>query len=103
MNRRLGLLARKGARLDAKMIEARGREMQGQFYEIGGSVSGTTHWLNSSEETSTLKPNSPSKQWMYWVGAAGVVGVSAGALGLMMMGNSHPATPPPKELNLSDE
>ena len=46
---------------------------------------------------------SGSKQWLIWVGVAGVAGASAGAIGYFLMTSSHPATAPPDiPLNLDD-
>ncbi|GEM_PF-2309283 len=105
MSKRLGLLGRKGGPFDPKVYEARGRDLQGQFYEIGGSAaSGPSKWpTTTATEPGFAKQDGGGRQWMFWVGVAGVAGVSAGAVGYIMMAKAHPTTPPPKELNLSDE
>jgi hypothetical protein len=104
MGKRLGLLGRKGNVFDPKLFEARGRELQGQFYEIGG-VAKTTVSPNSATtktEIYSTKPQNQSRAWIYWVGAAGVVGVSAGVASLIMLNNAHP-TAPPQYIDLSDQ
>jgi hypothetical protein len=106
LNKRLGLTGRKGGQFDPKQFEARGRELQGQFYEIGGSANNPTKWPTSSSSSSDItlaKQNNGSRQWLFWVGIAGVAGASAGTVGYIMMGKAHPSPPPAKELVLSDE
>lgn len=104
MNKRLGLLGRKGGPFDPKVYEARGRELQGQFYEIRGNSGSPSKWPTaSSSEPGFAKDNNGGRQWLFWVGVAGVAGVSAGTVGYIMMGKAHPTTPPAKVLNLSDE
>ena len=101
MNRRLGLSARKGERIDPKMFEARGRDLQGQFYEIGTPSKGDK---NASSLPSLGQQKQNSNQWLIWVGIAGAAGVSAGAIGYYLMEMSHPAagvTTVP--INLSDD
>ncbi len=103
MNKRLGLSGRKGSVIDPKVFEARGRELQGQFYEIGGSISTTSKRTFATKEANQPKENRSSNQWLYWAGAAGVVGISAGAMGFYMLQKSHPPQPPPTILKLSDQ
>lgn len=105
INKRLGLAARRQTPFDPKMFETRGRELQGQFYEIGTAA-------NLSKNGGGELPISPgaivqqkngSRQWLIWVGVAGVAGVSAGAIGYFLMTGSHPASAPPDiPLNLDD-
>lgn len=102
LNRRLGLLGRKGAKLDPKIFEARGRELQGQFYEIEESVKHPAQWSAKPITLSAEKQKSHSRQWLYWVGAAGVVGVAAGTAGFILMDQAH-STAPPKILSLDDK
>ncbi len=103
LNRRLGLLGRKGGRLDPKMFEARGRELQGQYYEIEESVKNPAQWSTTPIEFAAEKQKIHSRQWLYWVGAAGVVGVSAGTAGFILMGQAHPSASPPKIITLDDK
>ncbi len=104
INRRLGLLGRKGGGFDPKAFEMRGRELQGQFYEIGGNPSNPSSSPAATPVGSTLeKQKDESRQWLFWVGAAGVAGVSAGVAGFILMGNAHPTAPPPKYLYLNDK
>jgi hypothetical protein len=104
MNKRLGLLGRKGGPFDPKVYEARGRELQGQFYEISGGSGGPAKWPTAaSSEPGFAKESNGGRQWLFWVGVAGVAGVSAGTVGYIMMGKAHPSAAPAKELNLSDE
>jgi hypothetical protein len=105
INRRLGLTARKARDFDPKVYEARGRELQNQFYEIGTAADpkqfGST--LPSTGGASAGDRKDGSRQWMFWVGLAGVTGTSAGVLGYFLMSNSHPSTPPEKRLILTDK
>jgi hypothetical protein len=105
LNRRLGLSARKGQGFDPKVFEARGRELQGQFYEIGTPANPTQHTgmpVNSGSEV--LIQRKSQRQWLFWVGMAGVAGASAGAVGFVLMSKAHPAgAPPPKDLVLTDD
>jgi hypothetical protein len=105
-NRRLGLTARKGKDFDPKVFEARGRELQGQFYEIGTAANpkqfGST--LPSANDAVLGNRKDGSKQWLFWVGVAGATGTSAGILGYFLMNKAHPSSSPPeKPLVLTDE
>ncbi|MDB5105472.1 MAG: hypothetical protein JWP91_3161 [Fibrobacteres bacterium] len=104
-NRRLGLAARKARVFDPKEFEARGRELQGQYYEIGTPANPKQQTgPNATVGTMALNPKSGSKQWVFWVGVAGAAGVSAGTVGYLLMNKAHPASaPPPKHLVLTDE
>lgn len=105
MNKRLGLSARRPQVFDPKVYEARGRELQGQFYEIGGPVDtrrGTDPFgpMNPDDGTALRKGRT---QWMFWAGVAGVAGASAGVVGYLLLQNSHPSAPPPKYIVVTDE
>lgn len=109
INRRLGLLGRKSRSFDPKVYEERGKELQGQFYEIGtapshGHTPGSgTGGMSLPQSGMAAQSRSP-RQWMIWVGIAGAAGASAGALGFFMMNQAHPpSAPPPKILDLSDD
>ncbi|MDB5047500.1 MAG: hypothetical protein JWO30_571 [Fibrobacteres bacterium] len=98
INKRLGLTARRTGPFDPKVFEARGRELQGQFYEIGTPANPKLR----GDEPATTAPGATmsqrkdgSKQWLFWVGAAGVAGVSGIAVGYLLMSNAHPASAPP--------
>lgn len=103
MNKRLGLSARRATVFDPKTFEARGRELQGQFYEIGTAA---------DQRNSPKAPSGPGgeaglqrkgrNQWMFWVGIAGLAGASAGAVGFVMMSKAHPSAPPPQDLVITD-
>ena len=103
-NRRLGLTARRNQVFDPKFFEARGREIQGQFYEIGTPGDAQQHGgmpLPTGGEA--VAQQSGRKQWMIWVSVAGLAGASAGAVGYVLMSNAHPVgTPPPREIVLTD-
>ena len=106
INRRLGLTARKGKDFDPKVFEARGRELQGQFYEIGTAANpkpfGSTK--SSPDGVSIGDRKDGSRQWLFWVGVAGATGTSAGVLGYFLMNKAHPSSAPPeKPLVLTDE
>lgn len=103
MNKRLGLSARRNTVFDPKLFEARGRELQGQFYEIGSAA---------DQRNMPRTPAGPGgeaalqrkgrNQWMFWVGIAGLAGASAGAVGFVMMSKAHPPAPPPQDLVITD-
>ncbi len=105
LNRRLGLSARKGKEFDPKVFEARGRELVGQFYEIGTPAnpkpfSGSPTSASNAEVTR----KDGSRQWLFWVGVAGGTGGSAGRVGYLLMNKAHPASAPPdKPLVLTDD
>ena len=106
MNKRLGLTARRSGVFDPKVFEARGRDLQGQFYEIGTPVDAAGREAPAQRplgETGdgTLQRKA-RKQWMFWAGMAGVAGASAGAVGYFLMSNAHPTAPPPKIVIVKD-
>jgi hypothetical protein len=105
INRRLGLSARNYVRFNPRDFEARGRELQGRFYEIREPPApGLKNDQGSPRGGIAQSRTGPSRQWMLWVGIAGAAGVSAGALGYYMMIQSHPpSAPEPIILNLSDD
>jgi hypothetical protein len=105
INKRLGLSARKNGPFDPKVFEARGRELQGQFYEIGSPANPKQYDGQApvSGTTALVKQGNGSKQWLVWVGVAGAAGAAAGAVGFLLMTNAHPASAPPDiPLNLDD-
>jgi hypothetical protein len=104
INRRLGLTARKTQAFDPKMFEARGRDLQNQFYEIGTPASPKTHNSQPATSGGTVSlQKGGSRQWLFWVGVAGIAGASAGAVGFLMMQSAHPASAPPDiPLDLDD-
>ena len=106
INRRLGLSARKAKEFDPKVFEARGRELQNQFYEI--STAADPKQFGSSKQPamdgfSVGERKDGSRQWLFWVGLAGATGASAGAVGYFLMSKSHPSSPPEKRLVLTDK
>ncbi|MEO7957953.1 MAG: hypothetical protein ABIW76_14800 [Fibrobacteria bacterium] len=105
INRRLGLSARRGKDFDPSVFEIRGRELQGQFYEIGTPANLKAFNASPTPAKSTAgKRKDGSKQWLLWVGIAGVTGVSAGSIGYLLMNKAHPTSAPPdKSLVLTDE
>lgn len=105
MNKRLGLTARRNAAFDPKIFEARGRELQGQFYEIGTPVTGVSMRPGaapSAAQDGEVRRKG-SRQWMIWAGVAGAVGVSAGAAGYLLLTNAHPTAPPPVKIEITDD
>jgi hypothetical protein len=105
INRRLGLTARRPKEFDPKLFEARGRELQGQFYEIGTPANPKPFGSTPASPGGTVSAQKgSSRQWLFWVGVAGVTGVSAGTVGFLLMNKAHPASAPPdKPLVLTDE
>jgi hypothetical protein len=105
LSKRLGLTARRGQAFDPKVYEARGRELQGQFYVIGGMAD----TRKDTPHRSTGKPEAAGhqrqgrKQWIFWAGAAGLVGASAGAAGWLYLHKAHPTAAPPRYIDISDE
>jgi hypothetical protein len=105
INRRLGLTARRGKDFDPREFEARGRELQNQFYEIGTATDpkqiGSTQPSPGGLSLGGRKDG--SRQWLFWVGLAGATGASAGVLGYFLMNKAHPPTSPEKKLILTDD
>lgn len=104
INRRLGLAARKSQAFDPKLFEARGKDLQNQFYEIGTPSNPKTHSSEPATSGATVSLHKRgSRQWLFWVGVAGIAGASAGTVGFLMMQNAHPASAPPDiPLDLND-
>jgi hypothetical protein len=104
MNKRLGLSARRIVPLDPKVFEARGRELQGRFYEIdapvGRAEAGGKPYAASARDPEIHRKG--GRQWMIWAGVAGLAGASAGVVGYMLMSHAHPTAPPPKDIVLTD-
>ncbi|MDQ3000303.1 MAG: hypothetical protein M3Y08_03445 [Fibrobacterota bacterium] len=105
INRRLGLTGRKSPAFDAKQFEVRGKDLQNQFYEIGTPANPKTHSSEPATSGATVSiQKGGSRQWLLWVGVAGIAGASAGTVGFLMMQKAHPASAPPDiPLDLSDE
>jgi hypothetical protein len=96
INKRLGLSARRTGPFDPKVFEARGRELQGQFYEIGAPAHPVMMTGEQRKTGASLSPaRNGSRQWLLWVGVAGAAGASAGVIGYFLMNNAHPASAPP--------
>jgi hypothetical protein len=105
MTKRLGLSARRNGVFDPKVFEARGRELQGQFYEIGGPVdtkSRRTAKAFADTDNATIQRKGGT-QWMIWAGVAGLAGASAGAVGYLYMTKAHPTAPPPISIIVTDK
>lgn len=106
MNKRLGLTARRPQAFDPKIYEARGRDLQNQFYVIGTPADpkrGELEPVPGGMASDVALQRQGRKQWMIWVGVAGFAGASAGAVGYLLMSKAHPNAPPPKDLVLTDE
>jgi hypothetical protein len=105
ISKRLGLSARRTGAFDPKVFEARGRELQGQFYEIGGPID-TKHNRKAQafgETENVAIQRKGGTQWMIWAGVAGLAGVSAGAVGYLYMTKAHPSAPPPNNIIVTDK
>ena len=84
---------RKGFEIDPRVYEARGRELQGEFYEISGNA--PTHNPSARPNQSLQEDNagpeataataSKGRRWMVWAGAASLVGAAGGAAGWYLM------------------
>src|SRR5688572_24455713 len=69
---------------DPKVFEARGRELQGEYYEITTIAKGSPSWSaapTEAEVATTAPGTSSSKNWMIWSGAAGLAALVGGAAG----------------------
>ncbi len=94
-NKRLGLTARRNSGFDPKVFEARGHDLTGQFYEIGApSDAKPNNKDQAMPQAPAARQKIGSRQWLWWVGAAGLAGASAGVAGFILMNNSHPTTKP---------
>lgn len=93
---RPALARRKRAALnqfDPKVFEARGRELQGEYYEIA-SFAKAPAWSTTPAEMATTAPEtSSSKNWIIWSGAAGIAVIVGGATGWLML-DKHTESPP---------
>lgn len=86
---------------DPKVYEARGRELQGEYYEIA-NFANSADWSASPAEVATSAPStSSSKHWIIWTGAAGLAALVGGAAGYLML-DKHTA-PEPITVNLDDK
>lgn len=105
MAKRLGLSARRTGSFDPKVYEARGRELQGQFYEIGGPIDtkrqATAKAFGGTDNAAIERKG--GTQWMIWAGVAGLAGASAGAVGYLYMYKAHPSAPPPNHIVVTDK
>jgi hypothetical protein len=104
MAKRLGLSARRNGGFDPKIYEARGRELQGQFYEIGGPIDGKGKPSAKGQAGSDniILERKGGTQWMIWAGVAGLAGASAATAGYLYMNKAHPSAPPPKKIVVTD-
>lgn len=86
---------------DPKVFEARGRELQDEFYEInavgksGSPSAGKAEWVAAAPEASS------SRHWMIWTGAAGLAAIVGGAVGYLML-DQH-TQPDPISVHLDDK
>lgn len=91
---------------DPKVFEARGRELQGEYYEIDGMAKASS-WnasgarSDAASATAGERKNSSSNHWMIWTGAAGLAAVVGGAVGYLML-DQHTA-PEPLPVHLTDK
>lgn len=86
---------------DPKVYEARGRELQGEYYEISNFAK-SADWSASPAEMATSSPStsSSSKNWIIWTGAAGLAALVGGAAGYLIL-DKHTA-PEPTTVHLDD-
>lgn len=92
---RKALARRKRAALsqfDPKVFEARGRELQGEYYEIT-SIAQVPDWSSAPADVGTTAPETSSRNWMVWSGVAGLAAVVAGTTGYLLL-DQHGATQP---------
>lgn len=95
----------KSAPFDPKVFEARGRDLQGQYYEIAGAANPAA-WnaagnADAPASTAAGARKASSNAWMIWTGAAGVAAVVGGSVGYLML-EKHTA-PEPMPVYLDDE
>lgn len=78
---------------DPKVFEARGRELQGEYYEIA-SFAKAPAWSSAPEEAAAMAPEaSPRGRWLLWTGAAGLTAIVAGAAGYLYLESADPEEP----------
>ncbi len=104
-DKRLGLTSRKRDRFDPQAFAQRGHELQNQFYVINGTVSNSNHWdaPESPPSQKLADQNGVNKQWLFWVGAAGLVGATAGVTAFIFLDKAHPSQEPAKVITLTDQ
>lgn len=102
---RPALTRRKRAALnqfDPKVYEARGRELQGEYYEIASFAKAPTWSSAPAAEVATSAPaTSSSKNWIIWSGAASLAVLVGGAAGYLML-DQH-TEPQPVSVHLDDK
>lgn len=101
----LGQFDGKNTPFDPKVFEARGRELQGQYYEISGTVH-PTPWNTAGQEQAPARTageirKDDSKNWMIWTGAASLAALVGGSVGYLML-TKHTA-PEPLPVHLDDK
>jgi hypothetical protein len=104
-DKRLGLSSRKHDRIDPQVFAQRGHELQNQFYMIDGKTKNSNQWPTGSAGP-TQKVSSQkgvNKLWLFWVGAAGLAGASAGVTAFLLLDRAHPSQGPPKLITLTDQ
>ena len=100
---RKALARRKKAALsqfDPKVFEARGRELQGEYYEIT-SIAKAPDWSSAPANVGTTAPETSSRNWMVWSGVAGAAALVAGATGYLLL-DQHTSIQP-ISVNLDDK
>ncbi len=103
-DKRLGLTSRKRDRIDPQIFAQRGRDLQNQFYVIGGSARNRKSWASpASDPNQKISNQGNGKQWLYWVGAAGLAGATAGVTGFLLLDRAHPTQSPAKVITLTDQ
>lgn len=94
---------------DPKVFEARGRELQGEYYEITSLAKANPTWSktpakaeasNAGEAASSPPKDAGSKHWMIWSGAAGLAALVGGTAGYLLL-EKHTA-PAPVSVHLDD-
>lgn len=94
---------------DPKVFEARGRALQGEYYEITSVAKGGAKWSGAPDpaeapgaagQAASPAKAAASKHWMIWSGAAGLAALVGGTAGYLLL-EKH-AAPEPVSVHLDD-
>jgi hypothetical protein len=97
--------AARGARdFDPRVYEARGRELQGEYYEITTMANAPSWSSRNSDATSSGKIEAESNSHSAWLWAgAGLAGIAGAALGYFLLEKPDASQPQNVEIALTDK
>lgn len=103
-HRRAAVSTRGGREFDPRVYEARGRELQGEYYEIT-TMANPPAWASrnseSGESSEKIAPQGKHGFWV-WAAAIGAAG-AAGAVGFYLLDHKAASQPRDVEIALTDK